>query len=49
MRQCHILGLVDYKLQSMIKRNWHYLVMGVLCPLPEGNLHLTESKPLSHL
>ena len=49
MRQCHILGLVDYKLQSMIKRNGHYSVMGVLCPLPEGNLHLTESKPLSPL
>ena len=47
MRQCHILGLVDYKLQSMIKRNGHYSVMGVLCPLPEGNLHLTENKPLS--
>ena len=46
MKQCHVVGLVKYELQSMIKGNGHYAVMGVYSPLEVGKHALTEDDPL---
>ena len=46
MRQCHVLGLVHYKLQSLIQGNGHYAVMGVYSPSDEGKQAVYEEKPL---
>ena len=46
MRQCHVLGLVNYELQSLIKGNGHYAVMGVYSPSEEGKQAVSEEKPL---
>ena len=35
--QCHVLGLIKYKLRSMIKGNGHYSVMGVYYPLDDSD------------
>ena len=45
MRQCHVLGLVNYELQSLIKGNGHYAVMGVYSPSEEGKQSVFEEKP----
>ena len=37
---------LDYKLQSLIKGNGHYAVMGVYSPLVEGKQAVYEEKPL---
>ena len=46
MRQCHVLGLVNYRLQSLIKGNGHYVVMGLYSPSDEGKQAVYEEKPL---
>ena len=46
MKQCHVLGLVNYELQSLIKGNGHYAVMGVYSPSAEGKKSVTDSDPL---
>ena len=46
MRQCHVLGLVNYELQSLIKVNGHYGVMGVYSPSEEGKQSVSEEKTL---
>ena len=46
MRQCHVLGLVNYRLQSLIKGNGHFAVMGLYSPSDEGKQAVYEEKPL---
>ena len=46
MKQYHVLGLVKYELQSLIKANGHYAVMGVYSLSEEGKHALTEDDPL---
>ena len=46
MRQCHVIGLVKYDLQSLIKGNGHYAVMGVYSQSEVGKVAVAENKPL---
>ena len=46
MRQCHVIGLVKYELQSLIKGNGHYAVMGVYSQSEVGKVAVAENKPL---
>ena len=46
MRQCHVLGLIQYELRSMIKGNGHYSVMGVYSPLEASKKYIDTVETL---
>ena len=43
MRQCHVTGLVNRKLKSMVKRSGHYSVFGVYEVTQQGRDWLSDS------
>ena len=44
MKQCHVAGLVNRKLKSMVKRSGHYSVFGIYEVTPKGRDWLSNDR-----
>ncbi len=46
MRQCHVSGLLQKQLRSIIKKSGHYCVQGIICVLPKARAIIAGKKTL---
>ena len=44
MRQCHVCGLLQKELRSIIKKSGHYCIQGVMCVLPKAREVIDEKE-----
>ena len=46
IRRCHVLGLVEKELQSIIKKNKHYGIQGIVCETENGRRCVRQNQQL---
>ena len=46
IRQCHVVGLIEKELKSIIKKSGHYAIQGVLHVLPKAHMELDKENPM---
>ena len=46
IRQCHVLGLVNKELRSIIKKNRHYGIQGIICETVSGRKCIEQDQEL---